>query len=57
MNVIQWLARPEATPDFGINLAAGNRDIKGGTAASRKSPHPIRVIAFVRTSYQHFAGA
>jgi hypothetical protein len=57
VNVIQRLARPQTTPDFRINLPTRNSDIKRRTAAGGKASHPIRVIALVRTSCQHFPSA
>jgi len=57
VNVIQGLARSQATPNFGVDLPTRNGDVKRGSAAGGKRPDPSGVIAFVRTPYQHFARA
>ena len=57
VNVIQRLARSQATPDFRVDLPTRNSDVKRRSAAGRKCRYPIGVVAFVRTSYQHLASA
>jgi hypothetical protein len=54
VNVIRRLARPEASSNFCIDLPARYANIKRRTAAGRKLPYPIGVIAFMRTPYEHF---
>jgi hypothetical protein len=57
VDVIERFAGPEPSPNLRIDFSARNRHVEGRFAAGRKPAHPVGVIALMRPTYQHFAGA